>query len=72
MNLCPRFTIWSVLALFSLIEIIVFGLEIYLGGVSNESFIAANNSILDKMGQKVGLNLLIFGILGSICHEIQV
>jgi hypothetical protein len=55
-----------------LIEIIVFGVEIYLGGVSNESFIAANNSILDKMGQKVGLNLLIFGILGSICHEIQV
>lgn len=50
LNLCPRFTIWSILALLSLVEAVVFAVEIYLGGVSNESFLAASSNTLDKMG----------------------
>lgn len=70
MNLCPRFTIWSFLALLSLVEAIVFGVEIYLGGISNESFLAASPNILDKMGEKVGRGSLLH-LLGPLRHAVS-
>lgn len=51
--LCPRFTIFSALFWLSFIQIGVFVTELVLGGVQPTSFLAANVSTLEAMGQKV-------------------
>lgn len=55
-NLCPKFTLYSALCLLSVIEIIVFVAELSIGGLSNNSFLGASPSTLDKMGEKVSLH----------------
>ena len=60
LNLCPQFTLCSVLCFLSVIEVIVFGAELYLGGLSNSSFLGASPSALDLMGEKVSrCNLIV-------------
>jgi hypothetical protein len=62
MNLCPRFELVSVLALLSVVQVIVFFTELFIGGISNESFLAANSRTLSVMGEKVSLLTTTFRI----------
>ena len=50
--LCPKFSWFSVICLFSLIQILIFITEISLGGISNSSLLAAQQQTLTSMGDK--------------------
>jgi len=54
--LCPQFTHKSALFWLSLIQIGVFITELAIGGVQQTSFLAADISTLESMGQKVSRN----------------
>ena len=53
MTLCPKFSFFSVLFWISVIQIVVFITELFIGGISPKSFLAANSDTLESMGQKV-------------------
>ena len=53
--LCPKFQFFSVLFWITAIQIVVYIIELIIGGVQPTSFLAANPVTLEDMGQKVGI-----------------
>lgn len=52
MNLCPKLELKSALFVISVIQIIIYIIELSYGGLGQSSFLAATPDTLEKFGQK--------------------